>query len=346
MFSKHQAGEYVEFVRNEDYYGYQPSIQKIRFSIIKDHDTAFQKLQQGEIDIIPQMSETIYYKLTAKKNGLFTKEKVKIPVEVYPRALYHHIKWNNSHVIFQSKRVRQAMTYALDRPGILKDIFMNLGTLTIADIPPDFNYYNRNLKIYPYDLKLASDLLDQEEWRDQDGDKIREKFIKGKKVQFSFTLYYPKRKDDSLVKMYLKYTEDLQKIGVKMTAQEIEWDEVLKRYDTKEFEAIYGGWLTDIPLVDFSQVWHSKFANQLYSCNQIYFKNAEIDSICQKMRESTVLEERIKHAYRVQEILHEEQPYTFLFFVKGVAAFHPKVQNRIIRKIRPYILVHPYYLKD
>ena len=47
----------------------------------------------------------------------------------------------------------------------------------------------------------------------------------------------------------------------------------------------------------------------------------------------------------MQEIWHEEQPYTFLFFRSGVVAYTPDVKNVITRKIRPHILTLPFYMQ-
>lgn len=339
IFSEHQPNKYLEFTRNEEYYGYKPAIGKVRFLVINDSRAAYEKLKAGEINIIAQLPEEIYPEIVPSS------KKVNFITQVYPRAVYFHIKWNNAHPIFRDKMVRRAMTYALDRQWVLKNIFMGLGVVATCDIPPDSNYHNGNIEPYRYDLNLARKILEDQGWRDENGDGIVEKIITGRKIDFSFTLYYTQKSDASLRKTFTLYADALKNIGVQMTHEEKDWAQIMQRYESKDFEAIYGGWLTDIPLVDFSQIWHSKFADIPTSSNQIHFKNTEVDLICQKMREATVLNERIKLAHRMQEILHDEQPYTFLFFTKGVAVFSRNVQNRFIRKIRPYVLIHPYYME-
>lgn len=342
MFAQHQPEEYVEFVRNEDYFGYKPAIKRIRFVVAKDGNVAYQKLKTGEIDVIPQLPEHIYQMYAYSEDYL---KKENFVIEVYPRAIYYHIKWNNAHPIFQDKMVRRAMTHAFNRELALEKFLMGLGIVATGDIPQDSNYYNKNIVPYRYDLKLAQKILEEAGWRDDNGDGVREKFINGKKIEFVFTLYYAEKDGDNHRKMYEMYRDALQKIGVQMVLEALDWPTMTKKYENKDFAAIRGAWLTDIPLVDFDQIWHSKYADAPSSSNQVHFKNTEADMICQKMREAIAVEERIRLAHRMQEILHEEQPYTFLFFTKGVAAFNSSVKNRFIRKYRPYILSHPYYVE-
>lgn len=338
-----QDQDYVDFTRNDDYYGYQPSIERVRFHIVKDDNTAYMKLKARELNIIPLIDENIYREDIHRVNPQSPFSQGSLISQPYPRLVYYHVKWNNMHPIFRNKMVRRAMTYAFNREEILKNICMGLGTLTVGGIPYNSIYYNKNLRPYPYDLNTARKILENENWRDDDGDGILEKTIDGKRTPFQFSLYYGTGYD-VYRQTYAIFQEDLLKIGVKMTPVAVDWPVLLKKYQDRDFEAAHGVWTFTFP-VDFYQIWHSKFADEPKTSNQIRFKNEEVDDICQKMREAVDVEERIKLAHRMQEIWHEEQPYTFLFFRSGVAAYTKEVQNRFIRQLIPHILTHPYYME-
>lgn len=343
MFAEQKPDEYVELVRNEEYYGYRPALQRLRFTIVRDDNTAYLKLKGNELNMIFLLQENIYRDDIHRGGTDSPFKRGKLVEQVYPRMVYYHIKWNNTHPIFRDKMVRRAMTYAFDREAILKNVCMGLGLVTAGEISPLSPYYNKKIKPYPYDLKAARKMLEEQGWRDEEGDGILEKVIDGQRRKFEFVLYYASGYD-VFKQMYEIYRDDLLKIGVKMTTQAIDWPVFQKKSEDKDFEAMNGVWGTGVPL-DFYQIWHSKGADEPKSSNQIRFKNEEVDDICQKMREATEPEERVKLAYRMQEIWHEEQPYTFLFFRSGVAAYTSNIQNRFIRQLRPHTLMHSYYME-
>lgn len=342
VFVEQKTGEYADLVRNEEYYGYKPVLQRLHFSIVKDDNTGYIKLKGQELNVISLLQENVYRDDIYRGNANSPFKQGKLVEQVYPRLVYYQIRWNNAHPIFRDKMVRRAMTYAFDRERVLKNICMGLGTISVGGIPPNSMYYHKKLSPYPYDLKMARKILEDCGWRDDDGDGILEKVVDNERKRLEFTLFFASNYD-VYRQMYGIYRDDLLKIGVRMNAQGADWPVILQKYGDKDFEAIHGVWSSGYPL-DFYQIWHSKFADEPKSSNQIRFKNDEVDEICQKMREAVDIEERIKLAHRMQEIWHEEQPYTFLFFRSGVAAYTSNVQNRFIRPLNPHVLVHGYYI--
>ena len=341
-FSEYVPNQHLKLERNEDYYGYKPAIKHVKFVIIQDEDLAYQKLKSKEVDLIPRLSAKIYRNDIYSLNSQSPFYQNKLDYQLYLVMAHYDVKWNNRHPIFRDKMVRRAMSYALNRKQILKKMFMGLGVITIGAIPPSSIYYNHNIKPYDFNLKLAHKILIERGWRDEDGDGILEKVIDGERRDFEFFLDHSKKKKYS--DMYNLYSQDLRKIGVKLKVRSLNWPSLVKKLEDKNFDAIHVGWLEEMPL-DFYPVWHSSNAEISKSSNHIQFRNVEVDSICQKMRESMEFEERKKLATRIQEIWHDEQPYTFLFFIKDVAAYNSRLKNCFIRKYPPHILIHPYYVK-
>ena len=71
--------------------------------------------------------------------------------------------------------------------------------------------------------------------------------------------------------------------------------------------------------LDLYSSWHSSQVEDggNYSC----FENGEADRILERYRRTFDNDRRISLYRRLQEILHEEQPYTFLFVGRGVTAY-------------------------
>ena len=74
------------------------------------------------------------------------------------------------------------------------------------------------------------------------------------------------------------------------------------------------------------QLFHSDSAKNRGS-NYYNFRNSEADAIMEQARPEFDAEKRKQLYWRFQEIFHEEQPYTLLYYPKDAAAYHVRFQN-------------------
>jgi peptide/nickel transport system substrate-binding protein len=97
----------------------------------------------------------------------------------------------------------------------------------------------------------------------------------------------------------------------------------------KSFEACTLGWT--LPLEsDPYQVWHSSQADMDNSSNHISFKNKEADKIIEELRVTFDEARRNELCHRFHKILHEEQPYTFLFSPDSLLAQNSCFKNVLV----------------
>jgi peptide/nickel transport system substrate-binding protein len=82
------------------------------------------------------------------------------------------------------------------------------------------------------------------------------------------------------------------------------------------------------------QLWHSSsIANK--GSNYVSFRNAEADRLLEEARLEFDAEKRKQLYWRWQEIIHDEQPYTFLFVPEESAAYDRRFQNVAWMPARP-----------
>ncbi|HEX9078767.1 MAG TPA: peptide-binding protein, partial [Desulfuromonadaceae bacterium] len=93
-------------------------------------------------------------------------------------------------------------------------------------------------------------------------------------------------------------------------------------------------------------VWHSSKTNP-GELNFVGFKNAEVDRLLVEGRSTFDIEKRKKAYFRIQEIMVDEQPYTFLYVPDAL----PVVSSRI-HGVKPalagigYNQIHWYVPRD
>ena len=128
---------------------------------------------------------------------------------------------------------------------------------------------------------------------------------------FSFTIL-TNQGNDLREKTALIIQQRLRDVGIEVKFRKIEWASFLKNFiDKGDFEAIILGWtIGQDP--DLFDVWHSSKTGPK-ELNFIGFRNAEVDRLLEEGRGTFDLEKRRRAYWRIQDILAEEQPYTFLY---------------------------------
>jgi peptide/nickel transport system substrate-binding protein len=124
----------------------------------------------------------------------------------------------------------------------------------------------------------------------------------------------------------------LKRAGIEMTIRPLEWATFTQSIDARKFDACMLGWSMP-PDPDPYQVWHS---SQMQSgSNYVAFNNPDVDRIIEEARETFDREKRIKLYRRFHEIVHEEQPYTFLFCPKNLLAVDKRFHGIVMYPFGP-----------
>ncbi len=341
QFVSYESGVSVELRRNESYWGVKPAIKKITWLCYSDDQQNLLKLKSGEQDmgrLTPmQYKEDIK---NAKESSPF--KNGRIQYEHRYRFGYYYLGWNISKPIFKDARTRRAMTHACNREGILKNVFENLGSLVTGNAYLESPYYDRSITPYPFDLEKSQSLLKEVGWVDIDNDGVLEKDFDGEIKEFEFNLlcYGNSNEWKTLATIY---KEDLLKIGIRMNIQTVEWSAMQKKMDDKEFDCYTGGWGLGWSY-DPYQLFHSSQADVPKGSNRVGFKHGEGDRIIEDLRVTFELDKRIELAHQYHKILHEEQPYSFLFSQKRTWVWWDYVKNVQFRKLRPLGSSLPWYV--
>lgn len=317
-FTGWKTGQEVELARDPKYWGNgkaeieQGHIDRRKYRIINNTDAALVTLKSGGLDTM-NLEPLQHLKQTG--GGKFSTEYQKLE---YFSPSYTYIGWNNAHPIFSDKRVRKAMTYLTDRRQMVKTVLFGLGQVIDSPIYFFRPEYDKTLVSHPYDPKKALALLSEAGWQDSDGDGILDKLISGNKVPFRFEIKF--NSGNKIRKsVALTLQDELRKHGIAASVRELDWTIFLDDVKNHRFDAMILGWAMSVREPDAYQVWHSSQAANKGS-NAISYKNARVDKILEDYRREFDPKTRIELYREFQQILHDEQPYTFLFMSRSVSA--------------------------
>ncbi|HEX5773156.1 MAG TPA: peptide-binding protein [Geomobilimonas sp.] len=300
-FKEWVAGQKLVLESNHDYYEGRPYIDRYIYRVIPDTATMYMELKAGGLDMMG-LTPVQYQRQTTTREFLSRFNKYR-----YPASAYTYLGYNLRHPLFSDRRVRQALTSAISKDEIVQGVQFGMGQVAHGPYKPGTWPYNPNVRDFPYNPDRARALLAEAGWYARNGDGVLMKDGK----PFSFTILTNQGNDQRL-KTALIIQQRLKAVGIEVKIRTIEWASFLKNFiDKGDFQAIILGWtIGQDP--DLYDVWHSSKTGPR-ELNFVGYKNAEVDRLIERGRGTFDQEERRRCYYRIQEILAEDQPYTFLY---------------------------------
>lgn len=301
------TGQSIILLRNDNYWNKKeiPNFpQKLLFKTIQDQNAAVVAAKNNDVDYMFVIQPIDFVE------NVKTPEQFNLKKALVTEPTYVFIAWNNNHPIFSDKKVRTALSYAIDRQTIIDKIVYGMGTPVNTPVFIKSKYYNNDIKGIPYDQETAKKMLAEAGWKDTDGDGILDKVINGKKTDFKFTFVNnnnPKRK-----KVMLIVIEQLRQLGIQADLQEYEWSVFLDKTKKHEFDACYAAWQLSVTPEDPYQIWHSSQSAGEGS-NFISYNNPESDKLLEQNRIEFNDTTRMEILKKWQKIIADDQPVTFLW---------------------------------
>lgn len=320
----------IQFVRNPDFYFPLAALTAAIDVDFKDApDNVWQEFKSNRLDSYSLQPDQLMELQRFLKSDIYL-EQARKGYEIkrldYVGRSYTYIGWNEAKPYFQTAKLRQAMTMAIDRKRIIQQ---NLNDMGIEITGTFYRYspaYDPSITPWPFDPQQARRLLEEEGWYDSDGDGIIDKLIDGKRVPFRFSLtYYVK---NPTIKAICEYVATaLKEIGIEAHLNGVDIADLSSVFDDKSFDAVCMGWSLGSPPDDPRQLWYSSGAKEKGSSNAIGFANNEIDAIINQLDYEYDKDKRTALYHRFDAIIHQEQPYTFLYTPKIAFLYRAYLQN-------------------
>lgn len=319
VLKENVPGQYVSLEAFPDYFKGEAQTKNVIFKV-SNQDTVVAELINGEIDIADISS--------LKSQDIQALEDAGIKVVSYPGITSQYMGMNLREPIFQDVKVRQAITYAIDRKLMVEKLLEGRGEVVQAPLLPNSWAYPEPgvLNEYDVDLDKARSLLAEAGWEDRNGDGVVENEAG---EPFHVTLKYPQG-NKTREQCAPIIQASLKEIGIDVELQIMEFaallDEVMANHEFDMY--LMGSSLDTDP--DPKPIWHSDSSSDEKgnsAWNIVAYRNPEADRVMDEALATTDVAVR-KELYKEFCIMvNEDCPEVLLFAPDVIKAYNASIEN-------------------
>jgi peptide/nickel transport system substrate-binding protein len=246
------------------------------------------------------------------------------------------------NLVLNDISVRRALAYSTQIENMIKVVNKGINKRVTGPVAPLKKECNQDLKLIPFDLKKANELLDNSGWKDSDKDGVRDKKINNKKVSLELELIYFNTIPD-WKEMAVIIAEGMKQAGIMIKPIACDYPTWMEKVTTHSYDLAMGSWNTSSFPEDYSQLWStaSYIGN---GSNYTGFGNASSDSLINAIAKETDSSKKLILEKKMQQLIYDEQPYIFLYGLVRRCVLHKRFDHATFYAERPGILYSPLQL--
>jgi len=317
-FVKWVRGSYIEYARNDDYWGKgKPRIDRIIVKIIDDPAARTVAFETGAVDLGGDTPVPL-----SDLARLRAQSKLGIETRGYDFAAGPtRIEFNLDNAYLRNLTVRQAIASALDRDVIRKVVAYGYAVPVASPIIPSSPYYDPAPNPYPYNVERANSLLDEAGYpRKADG------------TRFALTLD-PLPMGDLPVRTAAYVKAALSRVGIAVTVRNQDLPAYLKRvYSDRDFDFTVNVMsnLFD-PVAGVARLYTTEsFRRGVPFTNGSHYSNPQIDQLFAEVAQETDESRRKQLFFQIQRILEHDLPDINLMVTQSVTVYSQAVHEHTV----------------
>jgi len=305
-------GSHITFEKNKNYWNYEKlGVERIKFMLMDDDTAILNAFKNGEIlfaDSIPQAEIEAW--------------KDKKEYHVIPQLGTYYISYNVQKEPLNNPKVRQALTLALDREWLCKNVGKQGHIPAGAYVPPGLadadyseefrtkggDYYNPSSAAYQENLNKAKQLLAEAGYPDGQG--------------FP-TLTYIYNESTLHAEMAQAIQNMWKELGIIVTLEKQEWNTFLNTRKNGDYEIARNGWLCDYnDPISMLDMWVSNSGN-----NDAQWSNPEYDALIKEIKETTDRAKRYELMHKAEDMIFEDWLLCPIFYYTDLYLISDKVEG-------------------
>jgi peptide/nickel transport system substrate-binding protein len=313
----------IELVADTANYRGRPKLDRIVYTPTPDFNAAVTRFFAGDADFFEQLRPEHLARIAGDTGRRAIS---------YPNLGYAYLILNNvdgkqpgqPHPIFGDRAVRRALTMAIDRRAMLKNVFGAYGMPLYGPFPHALPVADTTLPQLPYDTTRARALLDSAGWLPgPDGVRVKN----GRRLEFGITtpVSSAARKQYSVL-----LQEAFKRIGAAARIDETDNAGFTARNADRSFDTIIELFMTDPSPSGFKQSWSTSGLGKDGS-NFASYSSSSVDALLDSATITFDPARTRAYARRAFEAIIEDAPAIWLYEPPTVAGTHKRIHTTTMR---------------
>ncbi len=305
-----------------------PTIQRLIFQVIPDANARVRGLLAGELDFIPKLQPFEASQVAESKVA---------ELVAYPHRQYDYISWNVRDPLLADQAVRRALTLAIDCQEVIDTLLSGYAQRSTGPILSTV-WAHSGIEPWPHDPERALAIFGDAGWSPGKDGKLRD--ANGDVLGFSlaFNADNAFRRDAAAM-----LQEQWRRIGVEVTLLPEDFGVLSERLESFGHQAYLGAFLMDTSL-DLTVVLHSSAIDNGYNFSA--WSNPEVDRLIDRVKSYDDILDARGDLARIQEIVHQQVPMTFLWEPMRINAKSTRLTNVVPNLIDTYANMRSWRLAD
>ena len=307
---------------NPNYWGGEPTIDRVIFRVFTNPDAMVAALEQGEIDAAHNIPSGSVERL---------EENPDIEVVQGQQGGFDELSMNagaggigDGHPALQDVRVRQAIAHAVDKETIVDRAYNGLAEPADAMSPsPDRTWIPEIDEPFEFDLDQANQILDDAGYEDTDGNGVREMPGGGEELTFRWAV---RTESDVAQPIYELVSGSLSEIGIETEIETYNDTQLGPVIGRGEWDLFVWGWT---PFVDPDPQL------SYFTCDQVstdpedplnYYNDAnwcneDYDALYEEQNQELDRDRRVEIVHEMLTMFYEEAAYSVLVYAPDLQAY-------------------------
>ena len=290
--------------RNEEYWGEKPVFATVEVVAVPEGTNRTIELESGNVDIALEIPVTDLDRIRENENLQLLEQ---------PARATTLLGMNCSKAPLDDVRVRQAISYALDVPALVKAIKGDTAEVAYSEISSNMKYYKEITDSHVYDVEKAKELLKEAGYEDG----------------FEISILCDEKKENLDVATIAQQL--LQMVGIKVKINTMEFATMCSEAYAGNSELFIVGWgsgTMDPDTVLFN-CFHSSNAVEGGN-NWARYVNPKADELLEKSRVVFDDTERSEVYAEIQDLLAEDCPWINLWVRKYFVGIGGNVDSMVM----------------
>ena len=313
VVTEFDRGRIIRMERNPEWQGPEPAYDEVQYIKYGNQDAVERALQLGEIDMILEVGESSFGRLTEEADidaiSAPSPSYTQLAFNLCPENLCPDAEFNPA---VQDLSVRQAIAYAVDRERINEIAARGTSFVANGILPSYYGaFYTEPEQTYPYDPEMARQILDDAGWVDN-GEEPRAK--DGETLSFDLLVRSESPYNINAAKLVAEHAAE---VGIEFNVEVVSVDKLteltVRKVDGKpapQFDTFIWGWGGDP--YDPGFLLSLLTTDEIGSLSDAFYSNPEYDRLYEEQAGTFDVAERKEIIAEMIEIAQEDVAYLVL----------------------------------